>query len=117
MEVTLKGRKAPCARKPRGRVSVAKIGFTTGSVSTAIEQSLTGAPELGPNGLTGKDGPLSPSLSPSEGERGNTRQRSGESGFMGRMPANSGEGKAACFHCGEPCPDPNLTKDRSEEHT
>ena len=32
----------------------------------------------------GKGGPLSPALSPSEGERGNTRQLSGESGFMGR---------------------------------
>ena len=27
------------------------------------------------------------------------------------MPVRAGEGQPACFHCGEPCPDPNLTKD------
>ena len=35
-------------------------------------------------------------LAPSEGER---------------VPASAREGKSACFHCGEPCSDPSLTKD------
>jgi Cu+-exporting ATPase len=30
---------------------------------------------------------------------------------VARVPDSAGEGKSACFHCGEPCPDPNLTKD------
>jgi hypothetical protein len=34
--------------------------------------------------LHGQDGPLSPTLSPSEGERGNRRQVSGEPRFRGR---------------------------------
>jgi Cu+-exporting ATPase len=50
----------------------------------------------------GKDGPLSPALSPSEVERGNRRQISGESRFMGRcgvwMPDSPQEqGSVVCL--------------------
>ena len=56
-------------------------------MSTVSEPSLPGVPEQGLKSLT-LDAP-----------------------GLGKVPASADEGKLACFHCGEPCPDPNLTKD------
>jgi len=48
-----------------------------------------------PMNLGSTDGPLSPTLSPSEGERENHPQLPGESRFRGRVPARAGEGPPA----------------------
>ena len=75
-------------------------------MSTVSQQSLSDAPGQGLNRLTldaagqpptpATASPLTLSLSRSEEER---------------VPVRAGEGEVACFHCGEPCPDPDLTKD------
>jgi Cu+-exporting ATPase len=116
-------------------------------VSTAIEQSLTGAPEQGLKSLTlgapGQPGvvpghpeqPLTAARSPSPADVTSapepvfgdgkdafhrvpdfTRKESDAvervpTGFGGRETSRAGDGELSCFHCGEPCPDPSLTKD------
>ena len=64
----------------------------TNSVSTVSDQSLTGAPERGLKGL-GLEAPAQPQIGASRASR------------------SSHPGVAACFHCGEPCYDPSLTKE------
>jgi hypothetical protein len=49
---------------------------------------------LGASEPEDKNEPLTPTLSPSEGERRNRRQTYGESGFMGNVLFRAGEGKA-----------------------
>ncbi len=49
-----------------------------------MESSLGAEAMLTDHEPPGQDGPLTPALSPSEGERGNHRQVSGEARFMGR---------------------------------
>ena len=67
-------------------------------MSTAVEQSLTGAPEDGLKGLT-LDAPGQPQAVPGHSEQLLTANQS------------SRRELASCFHCGEPCPEPGLTKD------
>jgi P-type Cu+ transporter len=88
-----------------GRASRSEGGFSqpvgTGSVSAGIEQSLTGAPEHGLKGLT-LESPSQPRAVPGHPEQPLT---------VARSPSPAVPEPAFCFHCGEPCPDPSLTKD------
>ncbi len=72
--------------------------FSTSRVSTVIEQSLTGAPKHDLGSLT-LDSLDRPQL---------VQDRPGNP--LASVPSSPQE-LVACFHCGEPCPDPNLTKD------
>ena len=106
------------AGRPRRGVSQP---VATSCVSTAIEPSPTGAPEHGLNGLT-LDAPAPPLALPLNRAEARVGQcvspappgelPAAETGRRDPLPhLSAGERKPACFHCGEPCPDPNLTKD------
>jgi P-type Cu+ transporter len=64
----------------------------TSSVSTVVDQSLTGAPEHGLKGL-GLEAPVRPQTG------------------ANRTSRSSRPEPAACFHCGEPCYDPSLMEE------
>ena len=88
--------RAGCRWAMAGGASRSTHGFyqavATSSVSTVSEQGLTGAPEHGLKGL-GLEAPVRPLTGTSRASRSSRPE------------------PAACFHCGEPCHDPNLTKD------
>lgn len=73
----------------------------SGSVSTGIEQSLTGARE---HGLM-LDAPAGSSAASARLEQPLT---------VARSPSLAVPEPASCFHCGEPCPDPSLAKDNNQ---
>jgi P-type Cu+ transporter len=86
------------ARRTRRATGGSSQPVATGNVITASEQSLTGAPERDQAGLT-LDTPGQLQAAADHPEPPLTAAPSP------RLDP------AACFHCGEPCPAPNLTKD------
>jgi P-type Cu+ transporter len=88
--------RAGCIWAMAGRASRSTGGVSrpvaTSSVSTVSDQSLTGAPEHGLKGL-GLEAPAHPQTGAS------------------RASQSSRPEPVLCFHCGEPCNDPSLTKE------
>src|SRR5713101_1460097 len=58
------------------------------------DDKTTGPRDHGTTGLERRNGPLTPALSPSKGERGNRRQPFCEGGFKSRMDSKPSRGEA-----------------------